>query len=132
MIKKIKDYGVMVTVKAAKNSYLFIDGIDRDRYISSIIKKTERVSNGEIIPIIAGLNNDCARIIFMGGDEDILRKLIRSIHISYSSYRKLKNCPVAFKKTTYETVDGFAKIKEAKENIKADFDFICYMELYVV
>ena len=30
------------------------------------------------------------------------------------------------------TLDEYVGQEKAKENIKADFDFICYMELYVV
>lgn len=127
MKKTIKEYGIIVRVKSAKDSYLFIDGIDRDRYIGSIIKMTGNISPGEIFPVIAGLNSDSAQIVFLGGDEEILRRLMRNVHISYSAYRKTKKCPVSFGKTSYELIDGLQAIKKAKENTKLNSEFVCYV-----
>lgn len=128
----IKDYGIVVNVKSVKDSYLFIDGIDRDRYIGSIIKMTENISSGEIMPVIAGLNSDSAQIVFVGGDEETLRRLMRNVHISYSAYRKTKKCPITFGKSSYELIDGLEEIKKAKENTRLNSDFVCYMKLGVV
>ncbi len=132
MKKTIKEYGIIVNVKSAKDSYLFIDGIDRDRYIGSIIKMTENISSGEILPVIAGLNSNSAQIVFVGGDEEILRKLMRNVHISYSAYRKTKKCPVTFGKSSYELLDGLQEIKKAKENTRLNSDFVCYVKSGVV
>lgn len=132
MGKVIKDYGIIVTVKSAKNSYLFVDGIDRDRYIAGIIKMTENFPSGEILPVIAGLNSDSAQIVFAGGDEETLRRLMRNVHISYSAYRKIKKCPVTFGKSLYELIDGFEEMKKAKENTRLSFEFVCYVNFGVV
>ena len=74
-----------------------------------------------------GLKSNSAQIVFVGGDEEILRKLMRNVHISYSAYRKTKKCPVSFGKSSYELIDGFQAIKKAKENTRLNSDFVCYM-----
>lgn len=132
MGKVIKDYGMIVTVKSTKDSYLFVDGIDRDRYIAGIIKMTENIPSREILPVVAGLNSDSAKIVFAGGDEETLRRLMRNVHISYSAYRKIKKCPVTFGKSSYELIDGFEEMKKAKENTRLSFDFVCYVNSGVV
>ena len=132
MGKEIKDYGMIVTVKSAKDSYLFLDGIDRERYVGCIVRMTKNTFFGEILPVVAGLNSDLAKIVFAGGDEEKLRRLMRNVHISYSAYRKTKKCPVVFGKSSYELLDSVEKIKEAKEKTRLCSDFVCCVNFGVV
>ena len=132
MGNEMKDYGMLVTVKSIKDSYLFLDGIDRDRYVGCIVKMTENAFCGEILAVIVGMNSDFAKIVFVGGDEEKLRRLMRNVHISYSAYRKTKKCPVVFGKSSYELLDGIEKIKEAKEKTRLCSDFVCCVNFGLV
>lgn len=131
MNKRVKDYGMLVTVTSSKDSYLFVDSIDMDRYVSTLIKMIayDRINmdaySKEFIPLIAGMQSETAKILFSGGDEEVLRRVMRSVHISYSAYRKNKKMPVKFGKSTYELIEGIAKLKETQKMIKENCAFVC-------
>lgn len=125
MDNDIADYGIRITVRSVKDTYLFLDGIDRDRYMAVLIKMLKRSQIGEAVPIIAGLNNDTAQILFRNGYEEPLRYLVRMIHTSYASYRKAKNCPVQLRRTSFELLDGKADMVQAIKTIRDRFDYIC-------
>lgn len=119
------EYGMLVTVKSANDSYLFLDGIDRDRYMSILIKMLERKQSGDALAIIAGLNNDTVKILFSKGCEEELRPLLRSIHTSYASYRRIKKCPVHFGRSVFELLEGKFCIANAVRSIRENTDYIC-------
>ena len=121
----IAEYGILITVRSAKDTYLFLDGIDRDRYMTILIKMLNRSQRGDAIPVIAGLNNDEARILFRNGYEEPLRYLIRMIHTSFASYRKAKNCPVQFGRSSFELLDGTANVVRGIKHIRDHSDYIC-------
>ena len=130
MKEKTTDYGMLVTVTAAKDSYLFVDGIDMDRYMATLIKmfdgkKVYDDSSNEVVPLSAGMKSETAQIVFRGGDEELLRRIMRSVHISYSAYRKNKKLPVKFGKSTYDIIEGITKLKETQKIIRQNSSFIC-------
>lgn len=125
MLRCINDYGMLVTVKAKKNSFLFFDGIDQDRYISSLLKMTKKYGKENINPLFGGINNETAFLIFDGGNEDILRDIMRKVHISYAAYRKNKKFPVRFCKSSFELLDGNAAICSAVKELKEMPEIIC-------
>lgn len=47
----IAEYGILITVRSAKDTYLFLDGIDRDRYMTILIKMLNRSQLGDAIPV---------------------------------------------------------------------------------
>ena len=124
-MKYINDYGMLVTVKSENDVFLFLDGIDRDRYISVLIKNTNDFFEDVPRPLIAGLNSNNAMIVFDGGCEENLRYIIRKVHISYSAYRRNKRCPVRFKSSTFEVIEGNSALQQVVNNIKEHSDYIC-------
>ena len=50
----IAEYGILNTVRSAKDTYLILDGIDRDRYMTILKKILNRSQIGAAIPVIAG------------------------------------------------------------------------------
>lgn len=125
MDNEIAEYGIYITVRSAKDTYLFLDNVDRDRYMAILIKMLKRSRPGEAYPLIAGLNNDTARILFRNGFEEPLRCLIRTVHAAYAAYRKTKNCPVQFGRSSFELLDGTADVVVAMKAIRDRSDYIC-------
>lgn len=125
MLRCINDYGMLVIVKAKKDSFLFLDGIDQDRYISSLLKMTKKYGKENINPLFGGINNETAFLIFDGGNEDSLRDIVRKVHISYAAYRKNKKCPVRFCKSSFELLDGNDAICSAIKVLKETQGIIC-------
>ena len=82
MINDVAEYGILVTVRSAKDTYLFLDSTDRARYMAIFIKMLGRSAIGDARPLIAGLNSDTAQILFQNGYEEPLRVLY-----SYCSMR---------------------------------------------
>jgi hypothetical protein len=71
------------------------------------------------------MKSETAQIVFRGGDEEVLRRIMRSVHISYSAYRKNKKLPVKFGKSTYDIIEGITKLKETQKIIRQNSSFIC-------
>ena len=124
-MKYINEFGVIVTVKSEKDAFLFLDGIDRDRYISELIKNTDEKAENAVRPLIAGLNSNSVIIVFDGGSEEKLRYIIRKVHLSYSAYRRNKKCPVRFKSSSFVLVDDALKLQKAVKTVKEESDYIC-------
>ena len=124
-MKYINDYGMLVTVTSENDVFLFIDGIDRDRYISELIKNTNSIPENDTCILIAGLNSNSATIVFDGGCEEKLRYVMRRVHLSYSAYRRNKKCPVRFNSSDFQLIDGSSALRDIVKNIKEKSDFIC-------
>ena len=120
-----EDYGVLATVTSKKDTYLFIDSADRERYISILIKALRIRDAACGIPEITGLSSDTAMIFFRGGEEEPIRYLIRKVHTSYASYRRTKGCAVQFGSAAYKLIDGNADIARTIKEIRGGFDYIC-------
>lgn len=131
MKKLYQEYGMLITVRASGDTYLFADSIDMDRYISTLIKMLKNSNNqakmprDKIIPLVAGMKSDRLIIVFNGGEEEVLRKIIRCVHISYSAYRRNKKSPLKFGKASYDILEGIGEIKEAEGFVKKEYDFVC-------
>ena len=125
MENDVAEYGILVTVRSAKDTYLFLDGTDRARYMAIFIKMLGRNAIGDARPLIAGLNSDTAQILFQNGYEEPLRLLVRMMHASYASYRKAKNCPVQLARSAFDLIDGKKEVAGAVKSIRDKSDFIC-------
>lgn len=125
MKNDVAEYGILVTVRSAKDTYLFLDGTDRARYMAIFIKMLGRNAIGDARPLIAGLNSDTAQILFQNGYEEPLRLLVRMMHASYASYRKAKNCPVQLARSAFDLIDGKKEVAGAVKSIRDKSDFIC-------
>ncbi len=119
------DYGILVRITSGKDTFLFIDGIDRERYMTTLVKALGSFREGCGEPEIAGLGDDSAEIFFRGGSEEHIRYLMRTVHASYASYRKVKGCRVYFGRTFYELLDGEAYISRAVTDLRKRYDYIC-------
>lgn len=125
MENDIADYGILVSVCAAKYTYLFVDDTDRERYIAVLIRMITNGPPDDAVPVIAGLHGDTAQILFHNGYEESLRNLFRRIHTSYAAYRKTKNCPIHFGRASYELLDGKHLLADARKKIRDNSDYIC-------
>lgn len=47
MINDVAEYGILVTVRSAKDTYLFLDSTDRARYMAIFIKMLGRSAIGD-------------------------------------------------------------------------------------
>ena len=75
--------------------------------------------------MIAGLNSNSAKIVFDGGSEEILRYVIRGVHLSSSAYRRNKKCPVRFNSSSFQVVEGSSALREIAKSVKEKSDYIC-------
>lgn len=119
------DYGFLVTVRSQKDTFLFIDETDMERYMLILIRslRNNNFMCGE--PKMAGLCCDAANIVFCGGEEDRMRHLMRTVHAAYGSYRKSKGCSVKFGRSSYILLDGTLDVVRTMKSVRYKFDHIC-------
>lgn len=125
MFFEADDYGILVTVKVIKNGFLFVDDIDRRRYMSTFLKMFDRILPTDAVPIVAGLNRETAYVLFKYGFEEEIRSIFKAVHTSYASYRKIKKCPVKFSRTAYELVEGRWPLINIMKAIRDESDYVC-------
>ena len=121
----IDEYGILVSVKAATYDYLFLDDIDRQRYILILLKMLKRNPENEAAPVVAGMTTDNIRIYFSYGYEEELRYIFRMVHAAYASYRKVKKCPIKFGKSKFELLDETRQIVNTIKDIRDNSDYVC-------
>lgn len=125
MNSQMAEYGTVIVIRASKDTYLFLDSIDRKRYISIFVKMLKKNPQKDACAIIAGFSNDFVKIIFEKGCEEDLRSLLRRVHTSYASYRRTKNCPVKFERSDIFLLETEISISEAVKKLRNESDYIC-------
>ncbi len=125
MKNDLVDYGMEIVISSNNITTLFVDRLDMERYILSLAKMVNKESNSDIKLLIAGFGQNILVIVFKGGNEEKLKKIIQKTHISYSSYRRNKKSPVSFDKTKFNLLEGKRAISIAVKNVKNESEYIC-------
>lgn len=119
------DYGMEIVVHAAKETSLFIDVTDIQRYVLTLNKMILGTKDILTEPIIVGFNKKIAEMVFRGGTEECFKKIIQKTHVSYSSYRRTKKFPIFFGKTEFCVLEREKTIAERVKKIRNESKFIC-------
>lgn len=124
MINEDVDYGMEIIAYSEGENALFMDAADGERYVSTVIRMlSDTKVNAE--PLLAGLEEDKIHFVFKGGAEEYFRKLFQKVHVSYSSYRRVKKTPVFFGKTKFNILERPKYIKYAINAIKKESKYLC-------